>query len=194
MIAAKHMQSSEKNRMKLIKSTGSTWMAEGMTDAWLQKAGGLKNMNKQGSDIEIARAIEDVKRTIMSLQNIENKGYACSEVIMQIEVEKIKLKALEKYQNYNQYEIFKSILQERQRQDEKWGEQNHPLGLWTGILGEEYGELCEAINETVFDNGINKGGYENMRKEAIHVAAVAVAFLEFLERDRKIHNWDLERR
>lgn len=47
MIAAKHMQSSEKNRMKLIKSTGSTWMAEGMTDAWLQKAGGLKNMNKQ---------------------------------------------------------------------------------------------------------------------------------------------------
>lgn len=51
-------------------------MAEGMTDAWLQKAGGLKNMNEQGSDIEIARAIEDVKRTIMSLQNIENMVYA----------------------------------------------------------------------------------------------------------------------
>jgi len=83
-----------------------------------------------------------------------------------------------------QNEIIKAIIKERERQDSKWGEQNHELSRWTGILGEEYGELCEAINETVFDNGTDKGGYENMRKEAIHVAAVAVGFLEYLERNK----------
>ncbi len=86
-----------------------------------------------------------------------------------------------------QNDVIKAVLAERQRQDEKWGEQNHLPQFWTGILGEEYGELCQAINETVFDNGEEerkKGGYENMRKEAIHVAAVAVGFLECLERNR----------
>lgn len=80
------------------------------------------------------------------------------------------------------------VIKERQRQDEKWGEQNHHPTMWTGILGEEYGELCQAINETTFDNGPEekkKGGYENMRAEAIQVAAVAVAFVEMLDRNRE---------
>jgi NTP pyrophosphatase (non-canonical NTP hydrolase) len=81
-------------------------------------------------------------------------------------------------------EVLKEVIKERQRQDAKWGEQNHFPQYWTGILGEEYGELCEAINETVFDNGSEKGGYENMKREAIHVAAVAVGFLECLERNK----------
>lgn len=81
--------------------------------------------------------------------------------------------------------VINDVLAERQRQDEKWGEQNHELSKWTGIIGEEYGELCEAINETVFDNGPEeraKGGYENMRREAIHVAATAIEFIEMLDR------------
>ena len=79
-----------------------------------------------------------------------------------------------------------AVLLERKRQDTKWGEQNHPPHYWTGILGEEYGELCEAINETVFDNWSDKGGFENMRREAIHVAAVAIGFLECLERNKEL--------
>ena len=79
-----------------------------------------------------------------------------------------------------------AVLLERKRQDAKWGEQNHPPHYWTGILGEEYGELCEAINETIFDNGSDKGGYENMRIEAIHVAAVVIGFLECLERNKAL--------
>ena len=78
-----------------------------------------------------------------------------------------------------------SVLAERARQDAKWGEQNHEPVYWLGILGEEYGELCEAINETVFDNGPEaraKGGYANMRAEAVQLAAVAVAFVEMLDR------------
>lgn len=77
------------------------------------------------------------------------------------------------------------ILAERNRQDLKWGEQNHVMEKWVPILGEEFGELCEAINETIFENGSDKGGYENIRKEAIHVAAVAVGFLECIERNKE---------
>lgn len=82
-----------------------------------------------------------------------------------------------------QRDIFKSVLYERYRQDNKWGEQNHVLERWTGILGEEYGELCEAINETIFVDCTN-GGYETMKKEAVHVAAVAIAFIEYLEKNK----------
>ena len=82
-----------------------------------------------------------------------------------------------------QHDIFKSVLYERYRQDNKWGEQNHVLERWTGILGEEYGELCEAINETIFVDGTN-GGYETMKKEAVHVAAVSIAFIEYLEKNK----------
>ena len=89
-----------------------------------------------------------------------------------------------------QIEVMNKILKERDRQDEKWGEQNHKPEFWTGILGEEYGELCQAVNETVFDNGPEenkKGGFENMRTEAIHVAAVAMGFLECLERNKEYY-------
>lgn len=79
-----------------------------------------------------------------------------------------------------------SVVQERKRQEAKWGEQNHDPVYWLGILGEEFGELCQAVNETVFDNGPEerkKGGYENMRAEAVQVAAVAIAFVEYLDRN-----------
>jgi len=85
-----------------------------------------------------------------------------------------------------QERVITAVLLERKRQDSKWGEQNHPPHYWTGILGEEYGELCEAINETVFGNWSDKGGFENMRREAIHVAAVAIGFLECLERNKEL--------
>jgi NTP pyrophosphatase (non-canonical NTP hydrolase) len=78
-----------------------------------------------------------------------------------------------------------SVVAERIRQDAKWGQQNHEPALWLGILGEEFGELCQAVNETVFDNGAEeraKGGYANMRAEATQIAAVAIAFVEMLDR------------
>lgn len=78
-----------------------------------------------------------------------------------------------------------AVIAERKRQDAKWGQQNHDPQYWTGILMEEVGELAEAINETVFNNGPDeraKGGYANMRAEAVQVAAVAVAFVEMLDR------------
>lgn len=85
--------------------------------------------------------------------------------------------------------IIDSVLAERERQDKKWGEQNHIPPIWLGILGEEFGELCEAVNETGFSYGTELGGYENMKREAIQVAAVAIGFLECLERNRE--KWGL---
>ena len=81
--------------------------------------------------------------------------------------------------------VLEEIRQERVRQDAKWGAQDHQPMVWLSILGEEYGELAQAINETVFDNGPVerlKGGYMNIRREAIQVAAVAVVLVENLDR------------
>ena len=73
------------------------------------------------------------------------------------------------------------VITERRRQIEKWGEDtdNSPFE-WMSILGEEFGELCEAINETFFRNPTHpeRGGYEKIIKEASQVAAVALAIIE----------------
>jgi hypothetical protein len=66
---------------------------------------------------------------------------------------------------------------ECKRQDEMWGHQRHTLGEWATILGEEYGEYCQAINETVLAGAAlypEKGGADAIMKEAVQVAAVAV--------------------
>ena len=76
---------------------------------------------------------------------------------------------------------------ERNRQDAIWGEQNHPPEKWVSILGEEFGEYCQAVNETVFSDGEvarPKGGYDNMMTELTHVAAVAVGAMECLMRKK----------
>ena len=74
------------------------------------------------------------------------------------------------------------VVAERYRQTEKWGDQsgNHPFE-WMSILGEEYGELCEAVNETCFQSAHVKpelGGNAAILREAVQVAAVAVAIAE----------------
>ncbi len=70
---------------------------------------------------------------------------------------------------------------ERKRQDSLWGDQsgNSPFE-WVSILGEEYGELCEAVNETYSGKARHpeRGGPETIIKEAVHVAAVAVEIIE----------------
>ena len=73
------------------------------------------------------------------------------------------------------------VIAERERQNAKWGDQsgNHPFE-WMSIIGEEFGELCEAVNETCFKNPTHpeRGGNARILREAVHVAAVAVAIAE----------------
>jgi NTP pyrophosphatase (non-canonical NTP hydrolase) len=65
------------------------------------------------------------------------------------------------------------IAAERQRQDAKWGEQNHDDFKWLSILMEEVGEVSKAALE-------HDG--PGVLKELSHAAAVAVAHIEALGR------------
>lgn len=72
------------------------------------------------------------------------------------------------------------VLAERDRQDAKWGEQNHHPMQWLAILSEEVGELAKEVNEHHWRE--KRDTLAKMRAELVQVAAVAVAWLECLNR------------
>jgi len=94
--------------------------------------------------------------------------------------------------------IFEEIRAERKRQDEKWGEQNHPmLGTNAGDLTRDdlkkVLEELKKMNETEMKNWLNildeevceaflETEPEKQREEMLQVAAVAVAIIECLDR------------
>jgi len=83
--------------------------------------------------------------------------------------------------NPHQETALDSVLTERQRQNAKRGEQNHTLGNWGLILMEEVGEWSEAALHTQF------GGpkADELRTEAVQVAAVALQIVEWLDRNNE---------
>jgi len=88
------------------------------------------------------------------------------------------------------------VIQERTRQEGKWGEQNHNDYYWLGILGEESGEVSKALIENSIVAGVPETSHDgrvmhlnvqelntsDLEKEIIHVAAVAIAWLEAIHR------------
>lgn len=78
----------------------------------------------------------------------------------------------------SQHSILSEIQTERKRQDAIWGKQNHADFIWLSILTEEIGEVAQAILHDGF-GGSHKG---MARKELIQAAAVAVAWLECMDR------------
>ena len=68
------------------------------------------------------------------------------------------------------------IIAERDRQDAKWGSQDHTLPEWITILMEEVGELAAASLCHLFGNANHPE--LDWRKEAIQVAAVALSMVE----------------
>lgn len=77
-------------------------------------------------------------------------------------------------------EIFNEIIEERKRQDEKWGIQNHSLEKWMTILGEEYGEVCKEVLELPHIGKLKDVdiGLKNIKKELIQIIAVSVAIIQ----------------
>lgn len=76
-----------------------------------------------------------------------------------------------------------AVLQERYRQNLKWGRQEHGKGNWLAILIEEVGEVAQAMQSgspSSKDSDAN-----NLYEELIHVAAVASAFAEQVYRNKK---------
>ena len=62
-----------------------------------------------------------------------------------------------------------SIMEERARQDQQWGVQNHDDLYWLGVLVEEVGETAKAIIE---------GDADGVRTELTQATAVGLAWLE----------------
>lgn len=78
-------------------------------------------------------------------------------------------------------DVLDLVVAERRCQIEKWGARNdNQLFEWMSILGEEFGELCESVNESLFKHPTHpeRGGCENIIREAVQVATVAVAIAE----------------
>lgn len=75
------------------------------------------------------------------------------------------------------------VMAERARQDEKWGpDRDLDDLLWLAILSEEVGETAKAIIEP-----------EDVWAELVQVAAVALAWLECMERrDARLREMGLE--
>lgn len=71
---------------------------------------------------------------------------------------------------------------ERRNQFQKWGVQKHDPMTWMTILGEEYGELCEQLLRAKFGKPENfEKAVANARQEAVQVAAVALAIVQYLD-------------
>jgi len=80
-------------------------------------------------------------------------------------------------------DILHEIIFEREKQDAKFGQQNHSPIEWCAILGEEVGEVNKAALEAHFGHIDKVKSLNEYRKELIQVAAGAVAMLESLERN-----------
>jgi hypothetical protein len=83
--------------------------------------------------------------------------------------------------------VVNEVINERKRQEEKWGPQNHNPPEWLMILGEEVGEANKAALEARFAGEYyasdKPSGLAAYRTELIQVAAVAVAMVESLDRN-----------
>jgi hypothetical protein len=94
--------------------------------------------------------------------------------------------------------VLLEVADERTKQNNKWGEQNHNLTTWIAILGEEYGEAAKEAVDYCCDNPPSKAEeleatktimlnrLLRYRKELIQTAAVAVQMIESLDSQRII--------
>lgn len=84
--------------------------------------------------------------------------------------------------------IFREINEERNRQDAKWGEQNHKPIEWIAILTEKVGEVAKEVVDFHFNDNKEVANCQihKYREELIQVAAVTVSMIECL--DRNINN------
>lgn len=93
--------------------------------------------------------------------------------------------------------VLLNVDDERKRQDEKWGEQNHPDGTGPGYVpdAKRARERCQRaarlglvsyrdiLEEEVYE-AFAESDPDLLRVELVQVAAVAVAWIEKLDRER----------
>lgn len=86
-----------------------------------------------------------------------------------------------------QTRVLRHVVDERARQEMKWGPQDHSGIEWLLILTEELGEVSREVNELYFGRTLDSSDY---REELLHVAAVAVAAVENLDRREAMRTRD----
>lgn len=75
--------------------------------------------------------------------------------------------------------VIEDILEERKKQDAKWGEQNHDFPMWLAILTEELGEASQEF----FTSQAMTRPRANFRTELVQCAAVLAAMIECGDRN-----------
>ena len=80
----------------------------------------------------------------------------------------------------NHESIIDEVRGELRRSIEKFGVQNHDPMTWLAILGEEYGEACQAAVQAAHEPG--KHTWSDHRKELIQTACVAIKSVEAYDR------------
>lgn len=78
--------------------------------------------------------------------------------------------------------ILNDIKKERDRQDEKWGLQEHHPCVWLTILSEEIGEISKEICDSGFRT---EDLDDNYRNELIQSAAVLVAMIQNFDNEKE---------
>lgn len=79
-----------------------------------------------------------------------------------------------------------AVMRERHRQLAKFGHQRHANpGVWLAILGEEFGEVCEAAGPLMGLGTGKQTDADDLYTELIQVAAVAVAWAEQLAEEKR---------
>lgn len=77
------------------------------------------------------------------------------------------------------------VLDERDRQDAKWGQQDHDPFAWLAILSEEVGEASGDALAGRFPTARRDGPWlRSYRAEMVQVSAVALAAVEALDREK----------
>ena len=99
--------------------------------------------------------------------------------------------------------VIQRVLNERKRQNEKWGIQDHNTVEWIAIITEEIGEASQEAVDFHFRNPV-KGTpisipslatqsvrLQNLKTELIQTAAVAIQAVESIERqERSLLEWE----
>lgn len=71
-------------------------------------------------------------------------------------------------------DTLKAVFEELRRQHDTFGQQDLNLFDWASILGEEYGEVCRAVNELHFGSAAGVEPFRALYGELVQVAAVAL--------------------
>lgn len=81
-------------------------------------------------------------------------------------------------------DVLQAVADERCRQDQKWGQQNWTPAVYQLILAEEVGEAAKEACQYTFEKNKQRRAAirRRLRDELVQAAAVAVAWIEALDR------------